>query len=106
MLMKSKQTAEEVLAIEEAAEERKQNRNAGFGKMRERDEGGTTIPSLGGGRVRLNWHTNRNRQIIPTKKGVIFYTPSNVPEGKFGIQIGNERVLVDADDMRKALRWA
>jgi hypothetical protein len=98
-MQKSKQTPEEIEAIERAADNRRISRNNGFSLMSVRDRGWVTISEMRTGEVNLFWHIDR-----PLVDGEVRV---NVPPGMIRIDMGGDKwLLFDAEELRKFLRWA
>lgn len=92
-MRKSKLTAADIEAAEQAADSRRTARNQGFSLMEIRDRG---------------WMEIANGAIVewPTDTELTEYVPRRIiPEGHFVINMGKESALFDADDFRKVLRW-
>lgn len=89
-MRKSKQTADEIFAAEEAAEKRKQSRKGGFELMKERDSGVGLLKDYGGkaSEVWMLWGA----------------------DDKFKLDIrlyGNKslELVFDGEEFRRWLRW-
>lgn len=90
----SKITAEDALATELAANDRKESRATGFAKMHERDKG---YEHLSNG-VSIIWPTRRE----PAEYEAL----RRVPEGNFVLVVDGKDYLFDTDEFRQQLRWA
>jgi hypothetical protein len=93
-LRKSKLSAAEIEAAEQAADKRKSSRKQGFSMMDERDRG---WKHLSNGAV-FFWP-------VPREKRENGLTYLDVPEGHFVLVIGGREILFNADEMQGCLRW-
>lgn len=105
-------TADEVLAIEKARDERTQKRNKAFGAMRERDRG-YRILSNG---VRMRWSAPDQKTYLGEdmfigegkhRRPIRYLTvPNGIPDGYFALDIKGNTYLFDTEEFRRWLRWA
>lgn len=93
-----KQTKEEILAAEQAVENRKDSRRVGFDKMKERDNGYAILRDYNGRKVIMEWH-------IPKERREPNLAYSGVDEGYFTLKAGSLIYAFDSEEFRKALRW-
>lgn len=93
-MTKKPMTSDEILAIEKAADDRRQNRRNGFELMDIRDQGWHRLSNG----VTISWHTPK-----PTGDNYIW---RYIPEGTFELQVNGEKILFDAEEFRRWLRWA
>lgn len=93
MARKSKNSFDELLAIEKAADDRKNSRATGFAKMHERDK---SWHRLSNG-VIIAWPVNRKIEEGEVRK--------HVPEGHFLLVINGKEILFDADEFSRWIRW-
>lgn len=104
MARNTKLTAEEIFAAEQAADNHRRTRLSGYALMEVRDRGEVIISDHAGKRnVAMYWPVNR--ELSPGE------TRFDMPNGKFMLEFKNkngstERVVFDAEEFRKWLRWA
>lgn len=96
MAIQSSVSSEEIEQIEEATQ--KSNRKSGFALMSVRDRGWAYIQSINGQRIRTHWHVDREPEEYEVMR--------NVPPGHFLMVTDDAEILVDAEQLRKWLRWA
>lgn len=94
MARQSKIKAEDALAAELAANERREKRQTGFDMMPIRDRG---YKRLSNG-VTILWPTDRK----PRDGEAI----TRVPDGNFVLIVDGKGILFDTDEFRQQLRWA
>lgn len=94
MARQSKIKAEDALAAELAANDRKEKRKTGFDMMPIRDRG---YKRLSNG-VTILWPTDRELEDGETI--------TRVPDGKFVLIVDGEYIPFDTDEFRQQLRWA
>lgn len=97
-MRKSKYKAQEITEIEEA--KRRETRSTGLKLMGTRDSGRDRLSNG----VVVRWHTDNppSYTVITDTHGDIEVTENTIPEGM--LMLGD--VLYDAEELRKALRWA
>jgi hypothetical protein len=96
-MLKRSLTTDEILAAEQAAEDRKQSRKAGFNKMLERD---AVMHRLSNGVIML-WSVDP--KMVKTTAGG---TWPNIPEDKFMLVIDGKEHYFDTGEFSQWLRWA
>lgn len=94
MARQSKIKAEDALAAELAANDRKEKRKTGFDMMPIRDRGYKTLSNG----VSILWPTDREPAPYEAKK--------HIDDGTFVLVIDGKEVLFDTDEFRQQLRWA
>jgi hypothetical protein len=97
MVRKSKISAEEIEEIEFAEFDRRQVRGKGLDLMSVRDRGWGHIRDHRGRALTMSWHVN-----APPQEGI---ARNNIPPGMFMLEGDGIRVMFDADEFRKFLRW-
>lgn len=96
------QTRDDILAAEKAVDDRITHRNRGYRLAKdERDVGWRRLDNG----VVVLWHVNKP-EIVDLDKGEVYLYPEDIPEGSFVLKVDGKRVMFDAEEFRRALRWA
>lgn len=104
----TKLTADEILAAEKAAADRRDTRNRGFAKMHERDQAAKVLDNG----VTMYWHVNKelgretSTAVVDGKEVDIAVYPMNIPEDCFALKIDGKMHLFNLEEFRRWLRWA
>lgn len=97
-MRKGKLSFSEIEAAEKAKDQRTQTHRKGFAKMKERDSGWSRFNN---GTI-MRWPTVEDKHEL--EEGETRMSP--VPEGCFVLIINGQSALFDAEEFRRALRWA
>lgn len=89
-MRKSTQTAQELLQIEMEADNRRRSRAKGFAKMKERDEGWARLHEYHhNADIKMRWDLNDQA----------------VVDNKFALVVNGRQYILDAEEVRRWLRW-
>ncbi len=94
----AKLSEEDILRAEKAKDDRKRSRRRGYAKMEERDAGTARIRNYNGSEVRMLWHIPEDRR----EEGLCY---SGVSDGMFILEFAGKKLVFDAEEFRKWLRW-
>lgn len=92
--MRTKQSAAEIEELELAENNRRQTRKSGFSLMSVRDRGWIKLNNG----VVLEWPVDR--ELLDGE------VRSFIPKGYFGMVTGDKKIIFDAEEFKKYLRWA
>lgn len=94
-------TAEQIAELDEMNQstfQQRRQRDAGLKLMGTRDSGTARLRNLAGGEVRLYWHVNTEADDWEPRR--------HVPDGTFIIENQDATIALNAEELRRFLRWA
>lgn len=88
-MRKTTQDYKTIQAAEKAVEDRRLSRATGFAKIDERDRNYTVLKNYAGGRVIMRWNLS----------------DFDNAHQRFMLTDGNRNIVLDAEELRRSLRW-